>query len=173
VQAYNLQRIRVDKFGYKAQALWGAANIAAGGAGFSVAKQDEWKAFHAANAGFGVIDLAVAGSRMMHVKNESSNIGYKDAYFTYLSARRYYLINSAVDVVVIGVGLGMLQYAKTAHTDAAIYRGVGLSASLQGLCSLLLNNVMFALHQRNSSKWFELMDEIRFSNTGIGFQYTF
>jgi len=174
VIAYNSHRIKINKTGMEVLGSWGIVNIAGSGIGYFTAKQDEWKYFHEMNVLWGVVNTGIAAMGMGGVRKEMrENLDSKQAYSRYLANKKLYLINAGLDVLYIGAGIGLATYSKSAKSDAAIYSGFGKSLVVQGVFLLLFDNVMFASHASSNSKWYRLMDEIRISGNGVGFNHTF
>ena len=174
VAAYNSQRIKINKTGMEVLGSWGLVNIAGSGVGYFAAKQDEWKYFHEMNVLWGVVNTGIAAMGMVGVRKEmAKKLNYQQAYDRYLANKKLYLINAGLDVLYIGTGIGLATYSKSAKSDKDIYSGFGKSLVVQGVFLLLFDNVMFASHASGNSKWYRLMNEIRISNAGVGFNHSF
>jgi hypothetical protein len=174
VTAYNLHRIQTNKRGMKVLGAWGILNIAAGGAGYFAAKNEELKYFSEMNVLWGVVNTGIAVMGMAGVKKEmAAKLNYQQSYDRYRANKKLYLINAGLDVVYIGTGVALNEYGKTATNDKAIYQGFGKSITVQGVFLLLFDNVMFASHLRYNSKWYLLMNELRFTGNGVGFVHSF
>lgn len=158
----------------KVLAGMGIASMAAGGAGYFVAQQEEWRYFHEMNVLWGAVNMGIALFGMAGVKKEmTAQYNYKQAYDKYTSNKKLYLINAGLDVLYIAGGVGLNEYGRGAGRDKAIFQGFGKSIAIQGIALLLFDNVMFAAHHRNNSKWYILMSDLRFTGNGIGFVHTF
>ena len=174
IAAYNDQRISTNKTGMIVLGSWGVANIVAGGVGYFTAKQDEWKYFHEMNMVWGVVNVSIAAYSLSGVRKElAARLNYRQSYDLYQANKKLYLVNASLDLLYIAVGVGLVELSATVKNNEAIYRGFGKSIALQGVFLLLFDNVMYAAHQRNNSKWYRIMNEINVSGTGIGFSHTF
>jgi hypothetical protein len=176
VVAYNKHRLNINRTGMKVLGSWGIVNIAGSGAGYFAAKQDEWKYFHEMNVLWGVVNTGIAAFSLARVRKEMrTEMGFDQAYGHYKSDKKIYLINAGLDVLYIGTGVALTALSQNAKktSDAAILKGFGRSIAVQGVFLLLFDNIMFSIHHRSNSKWFQLMNEIHVSGSGIGFIHSF
>ncbi len=174
IAAYNSYRIKTNKTGMKVLGGWGLVNIAAGGVGYFTSADDQWKYFHEMNALWGAVNTGIAALGLHGVRKEvAAQLNYRQSYGHYLADKRLYLINAGLDVLYIGAGVALNEYGNSTKHDAVIYNGFGKSIAIQGVFLLLFDNVMFAAHQRYNSRWFRLMNEIRFSGNSVGLVHTF
>ncbi len=172
--AYNKQRIDVNKTGMKVLGAWGVANMVDGGVGYFTAKQDQWKDFHAMNAAWGLVNTGIAAIGLHGVRKEmAANLNSEQAYKRYLDNKKLYLLNIGFDVLYVGGGAGLAVLGAKDKINGPLYKGFGSSIAMQGIFLLLFDNVMFAAQERNNSKWFLIMNEIRVSNHGVGFSHSF
>mgnify|MGYP000931533601 FL=1 len=126
------------------------------------------------NVLWGAVNTGIALFGMAGVKKEmTAKYYYKEAYNKYTANKKLYLINAGLDVLYIAGGVGLNEYGRTAGRDRAIFQGFGKSIAIQGIALLLFDNIMFAAHQRNNSKWYILMSDLRFTGNSIGFVHTF
>ena len=152
---------------------WGVANIADGGIGYFMAKQDEWKYFHEMNAVWGVVNTGIAALGLANGRRErAEKINAMTAYERYKASKKIYLINSGLDVLYMATGLGLTKYAETAKQNAAIFNGFGKSIVMQGAFLFIFDNFMYTTHARYNSKWIRVMDELTVSTNGIGIRHT-
>jgi len=176
VAAYTTHRLRVNNTGMQILGAWGIANIAGSGAGYFAARQDEWKYFHEMNVLWGVVNTGIAAFGMSNVRKEMrTRYNYQQAYERYRATKKLYLINAGLDVLYIGTGVALNSLAPQAKKTSAtnMLKGFGRSIAVQGVFLLLFDNIMFAAHQHNNSKWYQIMNEIQVSGAGIGFIHTF
>jgi hypothetical protein len=160
--------------GYKVLGAWGLANIAAGGIGYFNAQQDEWKYFHGMNAAWGVMNTFIAAAGLNRARRQLHQpVDDQQAYKRYRNDKRHYLINTCFDVLYVGVGVGFVKYADHPGANRDLFTGFGRSIVVQGVFLLLFDNVMYASQLKANHRWLRVMDEIRFTNTGVGFNYNF
>ena len=174
IHAYNKARIITNAKGMGVLGSWGVLNMAAGGIGYFTAKQNEWKYFHEMNAIWGVANIGIAGLGYRHAKKEmATKTDASKAWANYKRDKKIYLINMGLDVVYTGIGAGLVQLSKNDKTNPEMYRGFGKSLAIQGMFLLVFDNIMLASHNKYSYRWVRIIDELRFTGSGIGFNYTF
>jgi hypothetical protein len=174
IAAYNLHKIKINKTGMIVLGSWGLANIAGGGIGYFTTSHEETKYFSEMNAAWGVVNTCIAGFGLAAARRDmAAKLNYEESYHSYVANKRLFLINAGLDVVYIGTGVGLALYGQHAGKDQYLYTGFGKSVIIQGIFLLLFDNVMISAHQLDNSKWFRIMNEIRFTNSGVGFSHNF
>ena len=174
VKEYNKQRIIINLKGSEALGIWGIANIVVGGVGAPIAKDDEWKYFHGTNAAFGALNTGVAAYMLLRCKKQSrEKASGSKAYKDYRSDRKALLVNMGLDAAYMGAGALLVQNANTIGGNPAMYRGIGRSLVVQGVFLMAFDNIMFSAQQKYHSRWAQLLDEMRFTGTGLGFVHNF
>ena len=168
LKSLNLQRIETNQRGMVVLGSWAAANIVVGTAGYFIAKDDEWKAFHGMNAIWNVANgfIALAGYAGTQ-KERTANLSSVDMLHRYESTKRLYLINAGLDAVYIGTGVFLIERGKT-QSDYKTWEGFGKSVAMQGVFLLFFDGVMYASHQSRDKHWYKLMEGICITGNGIG-----
>lgn len=158
----------------KALGAWGLTSIAAGGIGYFAADNDETRYFSEMNVLWGLVNTGIAAAGFARVRHElKARPNAENAYRRYKADKRLYLINAGLDVLYVGAGIGLNEYGLNTKTDADIYKGFGKSVAIQGTFLLIFDYIMYSSHLRQNSKWFQLMNEIRFTGQGVGFVHQF
>lgn len=174
VDAYLQHTIRLNIVGNTIRGGWGAANLAAGSIGYCSGARQETRYFCEMSAIGGAVNLGVSVISFIRLNRELSSGDLHDrAYDYYRSSKRSHLLSAGVDVVCIGVGVGLAAGAPGAGKNRDVYSGFGKSMVIQGVIQLLSDNIIFSAQQLDNSKWFRIMDEIRFTNRSVGFVHTF
>jgi hypothetical protein len=174
IAAYNHHRSNLNKTGMHVLGAWGLGNVGAGAAMYFASRQDETKYFGEMTALWGAVNTGIAGFSLLAMRAElHQQPNAQQAYSLYRSNKKMFLINSGLDVVYIGAGLGLTAYSKNKGRDEAMYSGFGKSVVVQGVFLLLFDYVMFSAHQMDNSKWFRIMNEIQFTNSSVGINHTF
>ena len=174
IKKYNDQRIAINKTGLEVQGAWGLANIAAGSIGYFGAKEGEGKYFSEMNGIFGILNTGVSLTGLHMVKKQlAQKFTYAESYNWYCTDKKIYLIGAGIDIIYISAGFGLAAYGLSAKSSADVYTGFGKSLALQGVFLLLFDNIMLLEHGRNTNKWYRIMDELRFTHNGVGFNYSF
>jgi len=172
--AYNLHRISITRTGMKVLGSWGIVNIAGGAVTYFTTTQDEWKYFSEMNVVWGAVNTGIAAMSLAGIRREMAiKMDYQQSYGRYRANKKLYLINAGLDVIYIGAGIGLTAYAQNTNKDQPIYSGFGKSIAVQGIFLLLFDNIMFSANQLDNSKWFRLMNEIRFTGNSVGFNHSF
>ena len=172
--AYNLHRISITRTGMKVLGSWGIVNIAGGAVTYFTTTQDEWKYFSEMNVLWGTVNTGIAAVSLAGIRREmEAKMDYRQSYGRYRANKKLYLINAGLDVIYIGAGIGLTAYAQNTNKDQPIYSGFGKSIAVQGIFLLLFDNIMFSANQLDNSKWFRLMNEIRFTGNSVGFNHSF
>jgi len=172
--AYNLHRISITRTGMKVLGSWGIVNIAGGAVTYFTTTQDEWKYFSEMNVVWGAVNTGIAAMSLAGIRREMAiKMDYQQSYGRYRANNKLYLINAGLDVIYIGAGIGLTAYAQNTNKDQPIYSGFGKSIAVQGIFLLLFDNIMFSANQLDNSKWFRLMNEIRFTGNSVGFNHSF
>ena len=174
ITAYNNNRICTNGKGMLTLGAWGIANMAAGGAGYFAAKQDEWKYFHEMNFAWGAINTGIAALGLRGIgKDRAHKYNYLQAYQQYQANKRLYLINAGLDVLSVGAGVALTEIGRTSTNKKDMLTGFGRSVAIQGVFLLLFDNVMYASHARRNSKWRQLLDEIQITGSGASLMINF
>jgi hypothetical protein len=169
----NLERVETNKKGMIVLGSWAAVNIAAGAAGYFIAKDDEWKAFHGMNAIWNVVNGVIAyGGYLGASKEAGKNEGSVKMLRNYEADKRLFLLNAGLDVLYIGSGVFLREHAYR-EKDPAVWKGFGNSVALQGGFLLLFDGIMYASHQSKDRKWYRLMEGVCVTGNGIGYRYSF
>jgi len=172
IKAYDHHRIMVNAAGAEVICGWGLINFAGGATGYFTAKQDEWKYFHLGNAAFGLANTAFGYSRVLVLRWQAvTPSGGKIAYSRFQSEKRRHLTGLATDAVFMAGGIGLARMTGTGND--AIYHGLGRSMVMQGAFLAIYDNIMLITHARYEDRWLRLLDELRFTGTGLTYVHTF
>jgi len=171
-KVYEQHRMVANAAGAEVICGWGLANLAGSAAGYFTAKQDEWKYFHLGNAAFGLANTAVGYSRVLVLRWQAvTPAGGKIAYSRYKAEKKRHLMGLGTDVVFMAGGIALSRFTGTGN-DAA-YHGLGKSMVLQGAFLAVYDNIMLISHARYEDHWLRLLDELRFTGTGLTYVHTF
>ena len=169
----NTNRIKTNTTGMEILGAWGAASLVSGTAGYFIATDKEWKAFHGMNAIWGATNLLIAYGGYTGVRKEAkADISCDKALHRYESNKRLFLINGALDFLYIGSGLLLTTNAGN-FNDPATFRGFGKSITIQGIGLLLFDGTMYSMHQKQDKKWYKLLQGVCITGNGLGYRYGF
>jgi hypothetical protein len=169
----NNTRIKTNTTGMKVLGAWGTASLVTGAAGYFIATDNEWKAFHGMNAIWGATNLLIAYGGYAGARKEAkTDISCDKALHRYESNKRLFLINGGLDFVYIGAGLLLTTNANN-FNNPATFRGFGRSITIQGIGLLIFDGTMYAMHQKQDKKWYKLLQGVCVTGNGLGYRYTF
>ncbi len=169
----NRKRIKTNKIGMIHLGAWGAVNVVAGGAGYFIAADDEWRAFHGMNAIWGATNALIAVGGYTGAKKETGkSYTASEALHRYESNKRLFLINAGLDVLYIGTGVTLNAYADD-FGNPAMWHGFGKSIALQGIALLIFDGTMYTLHSKQDKNWYKLLQGVTFTGNGVGYRYEF
>jgi len=174
IAAYNYRKATINRTGMKVLTGWGAACFAGGLAGTFTATNPETKYFCEMTAAWGAINTGIGLITLANVRKElAAKLNAEQSYRSYKDNTRLYLINAGLDVVYIGAGIGLNAYGQSTKNNAPLYQGFGKAVVMQGVFLLLFDNVIYSAHRLDNSKWFRIMNEIRFSGSTVGIVHPF
>lgn len=169
----NKKRIKTNTLGMAHLGAWGAVNVAAGGVGYFVSSDREWKSFHGMNAIWGVTNLAIAYMGYRSAKNEArKTLTIDEELHRYEQNKKLFLLNAGLDVLYIGTGVTLHAYVDQ-FEDTDMWSGFGKSIALQGIALLIFDGTMYTLHGKQDKKWYKLLQGVVVTGNGVGYRYGF
>lgn len=150
--AFNESRLRINKTGMVVLGSWAVANIAWG----SIASQNTdgaTKAFHQMNAGWNLVNLAIAGAGYYSAAKGGMGLTLLETFEAQKSMENILLFNAGLDVGYVMGGLYLQSLALKYPNRADQLRGFGRSLVLQGAFLLLFDVSMATVHNRHFKKW--------------------
>ncbi len=165
----------INKNGMAILTTWSSVNILSG-SGYFISKHPEERYFYAMNAGWGVVNLAIAlpalVSKGKPIDNKLKLIENQR------KIEKLFLINAGLDVLYVGGGLVMTNYAgKLSDVNrAAMFAGFGKAIVLQGAGLFAFDLSMFIVNKNfRDRKLTPLIEnsEISFSSSGFSYKYRF
>ena len=125
-----------EKVAMPTLATWGALSLL-GGTSFAIWQTNETlKSFGIMTAGWGAVNLAIAGFALFGPASTSSES----------SQSTVYLINAALDVLYMGAGAWMWVGGKNSADRQALWQGFGIALVSQGAFLLIFDAVLAGLH---------------------------
>ncbi|MGZ3883974.1 MAG: DUF6992 family protein, partial [Bacteroidia bacterium] len=172
---FSLRKHHLNRKGITVLTIWASANIASG-AGYFVSGDREEKYFYAMNAGWGLINLAIAIPGLLSAPQPpSSKI---DMLQKQTSTEKTFLVNAALDLTYItgGVLLKQIAISQTNENSKAIFAGFGNSVLLQGIGLFVFDACMARLNIKNRKNYLEPLlknTEISFRGNSFRIKYSF
>ena len=145
--AYNARRATLDQRGMRVLGAWAIGNVGLSGARSFVTEGPE-KHFHQMNVGWGVVNLALAGSALLAARRAASPPDGAGTVKAQLRTENLYLFNTGLDVAYVATGFYLKERARSRATQRQQDRltGYGRSLLLQGGFLLAFDGLMFATH---------------------------
>ena len=150
--AFNENRLRINKTGMLVLGSWAVANIAWG----SIAAQNTsgtTKAFHQMNAGWNLVNLAIAGAGYYSATKGGVGLTLLETFEAQKSMENILLFNAGLDVGYVMGGLYLQSLALKYPNRSDQLRGFGRSLVLQGAFLFLFDVSMATIHNRHFKKW--------------------
>lgn len=149
-EVFNAKRTALNQRGMVVLGTWAAGNIGLSGARYFATEGRE-KYFHQMNVGWGVINLALAGSALLATRHP--NLTPNDRASTVrsqLRTEKLYLLNAGLDVAYVTAGFYLKERARSrAGENKSRLTGYGQSLLLQGGFLLAFDGLMYAAHQKH------------------------
>ena len=165
----------INRNGMLVLTSWSSANILSG-LGYFVSNHPEEKYFYAMNAGWGLVNLSIALPSLYEKGKKSEN--KTELIENQKKIERLFVINAGLDVLYMGGGLMLADYAsKSSNPDkAAMFSGFGKSIVLQGAGLFVFDLSMFLVNKNYRKK--NLMpllknSEISLSTNSFQYRYSF
>ncbi len=143
----NEKRISLNKNGMLVLGGWAAANIATGTAGYFLADDERWKFFHQMNAGWNIVNLALASFGYI------GQAGQDPATYTWLQTiqegeymQKLLLFNAGLDVGYMAFGGYLWERGRNDESQRLV--GYGQSLILQGAFLMAFDLTLFYLNHR-------------------------
>ena len=121
--------LRLDRTGMGTLGAWGALNIAGGTLGFFAAEEPVWKTFHATNAAWNTVNVAIAAGGLRNVSRRGAP-GWPGTLVDLERDRALYLFMAGLDTGTIATGAAL--WSRGQQLDDPYRIGIGWSLIVQG-----------------------------------------
>ncbi len=165
---FNRERIRITKSAMIALGGWSAANLIYSGIATGQTTGTT-RYFHQMNVMWGGINLGLAALSYIGLKNKDG-LSLVQSLKQQAGVEKTYMFNAGLDVAYIASGLYLKERAKSnvKISNQQKLKGYGESIILQGAALLVLDAVMFTIHNRHGKKLYKMMDKVQVGATGNG-----
>lgn len=169
---YNRELNTHSRNGMIALGSWGAGNIIAGTAGMLTTERGSMMFnFHLMNTAWNAVNIGIAipgylGARKRLKKEYDIPASYK----LQRQQETVYLLNAGLDVLYIGSGVFMQEFANRFDNDRVrnSFQGMGYSLVMQGGFLLIFDAVMFGVHKSHWNKnRAKIWEQLEFNGTSI------
>jgi hypothetical protein len=153
---------------------WAIGNIALGSVLAATSKNQENKAFFQMNAGWNVVNLAIAGAGLY-----SARKGMPEAMTSWELVEKHYslqktfLFNAGLDVGYMVSGAWMIERAKNNTKNPERMRGFGKAIMLQGGFLFVFDLAQFFIVKSDNPQIKNMFQTLSFTNDGVSFLYRF
>lgn len=168
-QIFNQQRLYISQLSMLTLGGWSVTNLAVGGI-LSTQTEGSTKYFHQMNAGWNIINLAIAGAGYLGIRKE---LKIKDWNFSNTVAAQHkmqkiLLFNAGLDLAYMMSGVYLIERSKNDLENQDRFKGFGQSLILQGGFLFVFDLVQNQLHQRHGKKLDAYLDKIDVSVSPTG-----
>lgn len=168
---YNAQRTLLDQRGMRVLGAWAIGNVGISGAR-AFATDGPERYFHQMNVGWGVVNLALAGSALLSARRATPPADRASTAKAQLRTENLYLLNTGLDVAYVATGFYLKERARSRSTQRQQDRltGYGRSLLLQGGFLFAFDGLMFAAHHAHGkSRLYPLLSHIQVTPTEVAF----
>ncbi len=173
---FTLKKHTLNRRGMIVLSYWGAANIAAGAAGYAATKSYEEQNFYGMTTAWGLINFGIGLPGALSKKTKRLSLFQLQHEQT--KTEKIYLSNAMFDLLYIAGGAYLKEYAKNQPSvrKEQQFNGFGNAVLIQGAGLLLFDTGMLWLNNRNRKKYLDrylLNTRVCFSPTAVRISYRF
>ena len=150
LEAYNIRRERVTRTAMTVLASWSAVNLTAGTILSFTADDPERAAFHQMNAGWNVVNAALAVPSLIGSARRIEQAPSLDLTESLVAQNRIedtLLFNAGIDVGYVAAGFYLTERARRGGPEAARLAGFGRSLIVQGGFLFAFDIAVYALQR--------------------------
>ena len=166
IDQFNKERNTITRKAMIVLGGWSAANLIYSGIATGQTSGTQ-KYFHQMNVMWGGINLGLAALGYMGSRNKPG-ASLSKTLKQQSGIEKTYMLNMGLDVAYIAGGGYLRERSKRDTKDQQKFKGYGESIMLQGAALLVLDAVLFAVHNRHGKKIYGLVDKIQLGATGNG-----
>jgi len=143
----NERRLNVNVAGMQIIGAWGAVNVAAGLA-LGLRAEGESRAFHLMNAGWGAVNLALAGiGYWQATRADPTSFSLAQTVGEQRGVGNLFLLNAGLDLAYVAAGAWMHERGKRGDDWSAFFSGSGPAVILQGGVLFAFDLLMYLCHR--------------------------
>ena len=154
LNSFNRQRNKITKNAMIALGGWSFANLVYSGIATGQTTGTT-KYFHQMNVMWGGINLGLATLGYLGIRNKDGQ-SLAQTLKQQSGVEKTYMFNAGLDIAYIASGLYLKERSKNTTKNPQKLKGYGESIILQGAALLLLDGVMFTLHNIHGKKLYKL-----------------
>jgi hypothetical protein len=147
---------------------WAVGNIAIGSVLAAKSNNAENKAFFQMNAGWNVVNLAIAGVGLYSAqKGMPEALTHWDMVEKHYSLQKTFLFNAGLDVGYMAGGAWLMERSKTNLKKPAQMRGFGKAIVLQGSFLFVFDLAQFFIIKSDNPAVKKMFSELSLSGNGV------
>lgn len=169
LNSFNRERNRITRNGMITLAGWSAANLIYSGIATGQTHGTNLY-FHQMNVMWGGINLGLAALGYLGIKNKDG-MTLSQSLKQQSGVEKTYIFNLGLDAAYIASGFYLKERSRNPSVkNPQKYKGYGESIILQGAGLMLLDGVMFTIHNFHGKKIYKLMEktQVVFTGNGLG-----
>jgi len=163
---FNKERNKITRNAMIVLGAWSTANLIYSGIATGQTSGSN-KYFHQMNVMWGGINLGLAALGYVGSRNKPG-ASLSKTLKQQSGIEKTYMLNMGLDVAYIAGGGYLRERSKRNTKDHQKFKGYGESIMLQGAALLVLDAVLFAIHNRHGKKLYGIIDKIQLGATGNG-----
>ena len=175
LQLFNQERLEISQKSMLVLGSWSVVNMAAGGI-LSTQTEGSTKYFHQMNAGWNIINLAIAGAGYLGTRKALKADDDWDLSATVSEQhkmQKILLFNAGVDLAYMMSGVYLIERSKNNLDNQDRFKGFGQSLILQGGFLFVFDLVQNQLHQRHGKQLDDFLGRVSISVSPVGIGCTF
>lgn len=171
----NAKRLRLNARSMYVLGGWAVSNIAIGTI-MRGRSQGVQRYFHEGNAGWNIINLAIAGGSLLAgAKADPASFDMWQTFAEQQKIEKFLLFNAGLDVGYMATGLYLLERGKnTSGTQSDRFKGYGQALLLQGGFLFAFDITVFLLHNSQAAPELQqLLSSVYVTGDGLGMRLRF
>jgi len=146
-QQFYAQSLKINNTGMYVLGSWAIANMTTGAIGWANSSGQR-KYFHQMNLFWNTVHLSIAGIALYNnYSTEVATLSGNQMLQNHIKTENLYIINAGLDVLYIGAGFFLKNYAIKKPEKHNLITGYGNSVILQGSFLLLFDLIMAGIQQ--------------------------
>lgn len=171
--AFNELRLATNTKGLTVLGTWAVGNIALG-AVMSGRTTGETKYFHQMNAGWGAVNLAIAGlGYYAAVQTDAASFSLFETINEQRKMQQTLMLNIGLDAAYMVGGAYLIERAKNDAANLDRFTGFGKSIVLQGAFLFVFDIGFYMAHSLNTPKLEPLLSGLTFTGNGVHWAMSF
>jgi hypothetical protein len=170
---FNELRLETNTKGLTILGTWALGNLAVGSI-MASRTEGETKYFHQMNAGWGAINLAIAGfGYYSALHTDPSSFSLFETFNEQQKMQRVLMLNIGLDAAYMIGGAYLLERAKNDAANLERFTGFGKSIVMQGAFLFVFDIGFYVAHSLNNPKLEPLLGGLTFTGNGLHWAMNF